>query len=529
MDSEDEDDRPGRATQPEPPTPLTEERIPDAVVPPAPTLDKPAKKGKKEEKKQRKLLKDAHRPMDSWERYRALTDAFDDALELVDLADHKARFALVIMGALNALLFVLGSRTTLFDAIPTWLAVYMGIYTFTALYFFLQAIESLRPRKSQPNVQYRGDADLEDYPVGLRFFVDVLRRDVEAYRRAWREVRIGQLNAEVAIQIHALANINRAKYAALNRLYLGLQIMTVMAALLLAASAWVLVKGRTKQDAKVRAGWGAAADAQRVGHTGSKEPSGVAFDERANRLYLVGDEGSLVHLDAEGRKLAEDRVEAQVEDVAVHPPSGRLVLLSEAKSELIVFDPVAHRETARFRIDGRAVLGEQPPIDRNQGFEGLAFRPEAGRPGGGVFYLTHQRAPATVVALAFDPAGPPATLGSDAVLARWPMPKFEDLTAVTYAPTLDRLLVVADAKDRLLVLRLDGTLEADLEIPGKQQEGIALDAAGTLWIADDLDKSLLRMPGALAALERRLRGTAADEAGSPPAGTPRDDRLRLSF
>ena len=70
-------------------------------------------------KKERKLLKDQTRALDSWERYRALTDVVEEALDLVDLADHKARFALVIMGALNALLFLLASATDVFDAIPS--------------------------------------------------------------------------------------------------------------------------------------------------------------------------------------------------------------------------------------------------------------------------------------------------------------------------------------------------------------------------------------------------------------------------
>ena len=53
----------------------------------------------------------------------------------------------------------------------------------------------------------------------------------------------------------------------------------------------------------------------------------------------------------------------------------------------------------------------QAPGEANQGFEGLAFRPERGRPGGGVFYLAHQRTPAMVVGLAFDPAAAAGPLG----------------------------------------------------------------------------------------------------------------------
>jgi hypothetical protein len=161
-------------------------------------------KGAAAHQKQKKLLKDNHRALDSWERYRALTDVLDEALELVDLADHKARFALIIMTAINAVIFLVGTRTELIREIPAAvrpiLLIGFVLYVITAMYFFFQAIESLRPRKSQPHVRYEGADGLGDHPMGIRFYEDILSRDVEAYRRAWREIKIGQLNAELAVQ-----------------------------------------------------------------------------------------------------------------------------------------------------------------------------------------------------------------------------------------------------------------------------------------------------------------------------------------
>ena len=158
--------------------------------------------------------------------------------------------------------------------------------------------------------------------------------------------------------------------------------------------------------------------------------------------------------------------------------------------------------------------------DRNQGFEGLAFRPDPSQPGGGVFYLTHQRAPAMVIGLAFDPAAPVRRLGADTVLSRWSL-SFEDLTGITWAAPLGRLLVLADAKDRLLVIRPeDGAVESELPIPGQQQEGLTLDGSGGLWIADDLDKSILRIKDAVTRMQSQLPG-APDEAA--PAESPAED------
>src|SRR5687768_18368009 len=147
-------------------------------------------------KKQKKARKDATRPLDSWERYRALTDALDEAIDLVDLADHKARFALVIMAAVNVVLFFSADAMDPLKsgsfALQIVLGIYLLVYILIALYFFLQAIESLRPRQSQPQVTPVADeAGIDQFPLGIRFYEDILRRDVDSFKKAWQDVRIG--------------------------------------------------------------------------------------------------------------------------------------------------------------------------------------------------------------------------------------------------------------------------------------------------------------------------------------------------
>src|SRR5688500_8129270 len=230
-------------------------------------------------------------------------------------------------------------------------------------------------------------------------------------------------------------------------------------------------------------------------------------------MFLVGDDGTLAELDGSGKNVRTLRVEQQLEDVVYHPPTGGLLLVSESKSELILFDLATGKERRRWKINTAALLGT-PPTEANQGFEGLAFRPDPKRPGGGVIYLAHQRAPAVIVGVAFD-TGSNATIDAGAVVSRWNITGFDDLTAIAYLPGIDRLVVIADSEDRLLVLGPDGTIERDLPIPGQQQEGLAFDAAGAMWIADDKDKSVLRLHEGLPGLERYLRG----EAPSPgPSG-----------
>jgi uncharacterized protein YjiK len=462
-------------------------------------------------KKREKAREDAHRPLDSWERYRALTDVLDDAMELVDLADHKARFAIVIMAALNVAIFFVATRTDLAARLPMrwqpFLGLYFLVYVLVALYFFLQAIESLRPRKNQPRVRYFGEAGLEEHPLGLRFYEDILSRDLEAYRRAWREIRIGQLNNEVAVQAHALAEINRAKYRALGRLYVGLQVMTLMGVGLVGVAALITIATPAVTDGKPAFG-----PNHRVATPGVAEPSGIAFHPTLERWFLVGDEGSLAEMDLDGRITRVDAVRGNLEGVTVHGPSGAVLLLAEQGSELVVWDPVARREQRRIPLDRDGLIGRAAG-DANNGFEGLAFREQ---PGGGLLYLVHQRAPALVVTATFDLAHV-ESLGAEAVVARWPVAGRGDLTDITWAPELGRLLVLADKKDRLLVLGPEGQVQGDVKLPGRQQEGVALGPDGSLWVADDQDKCVVKIDGALAVLEKLVTPEPHPAPRSSPA------------
>ena len=282
-------------------TPLSTEEE-DVKTPLTDAIEK-AKTGKLS-KKQRKIVKDAHRPLDSWERYRALTDVLEEQLDLVDLADHKARFALVIMAALNVLLFFVGTRTDIVEDLPgsthVWLAGYLLVYVLVALYFFLQAVESLRPRKEQPHVPEAGESAPEEHPLGIRFYEDILSRDVPEYRKDWRDVRIGQLNNEIAIQAHAMAAINRAKYKALRRLYMGLKILTIMATGLVAIAGLAAFVGTARAGAHGRKNSQVFGTVNRLDTPGVKEPSGVCVHPGLGHLFVVGDEGSLLELDGSG-------------------------------------------------------------------------------------------------------------------------------------------------------------------------------------------------------------------------------------
>jgi hypothetical protein len=111
-----------------------------------------------------------------------------------------------------------------------------------------------------------------------------------------------------------------------------------------------------------------------------------------------------------------------------------------------------------------------------------------------------------VVAIDFEPDAEDSRIGASVVRRRMKIEGRDDLTAVAMVPPLSRILVVADTSDRLLVLGDRGSIEAEIVLPGLQQEGAALDADGNLWVADEKG-GLFRFDGALSALARDFSGS----------------------
>lgn len=197
-----------------------------ALSPQAPPPSAEEELARKRDRREAKLMAEASRALDPWERYRALTDAVEEGLDLAETADRKVRFALVVMAGLNLGLFALITRPELLglgDApLGGWLGLYLLSYALAGVYFFLQAVEALRPRGSRPSPA------AAPAPRGLRDPEEVLRHDVESYQRAWREVRFDRLNDELARRNLGLALVNEEKYAAVRRLYGGLRVLALM-------------------------------------------------------------------------------------------------------------------------------------------------------------------------------------------------------------------------------------------------------------------------------------------------------------
>jgi hypothetical protein len=174
---------------------------------------------------------DGTRPLGAWELYRALNDALDEGHDQFDLSNRDVRLAMILMGGLNAALVILAAQTSIGAGLSSLERQIeggvMAVYALFAIAFLLEAIDALKPNQFRPRFD-KWSPDSVDFPRGVRYYEDVVLRDTESHWRAWRDISVQQLNAELAVQLHSLCLKNQTRKIALRGLYRHLRSMTVV-------------------------------------------------------------------------------------------------------------------------------------------------------------------------------------------------------------------------------------------------------------------------------------------------------------
>lgn len=200
-----------------------------------------AKRAHKRQKRDARLHHDAERPPNSFERYRILAEIIDEGRKVTDLADHKARYALVVIGVLNTGVFFLLSRAHLLSLpvnVTPWLIGLLVAYAGLTFRFVFHAVDTLRPRQMRATgLAPDGGQAGHHGALGLLHWETVAQYELGSYRRAWSTVRMEELNAELVLIEHHLSRLIHAKYIALGRLYRGLGLLLVLAGVQLVAYA----------------------------------------------------------------------------------------------------------------------------------------------------------------------------------------------------------------------------------------------------------------------------------------------------
>jgi uncharacterized protein YjiK len=220
---------------------------------------------------------------------------------------------------------------------------------------------------------------------------------------------------------------------------------------------------------------------------GIVQPSGICYHPARKTLFVVSDEGDVFEIRTDGTPVSRTRVPGDLEDVTVDPRTGLLYIVVEGQDVILEFDPETRVILRRFPVN-REFKGDpnflQKQIDRyDNGLESLTFVPDGKSPEGGTFYAGNQEDPPCILELSI-PLKTSGGSGEARIVRVLPF-KMDDPSGLLYDPGTGHLMVVGDADNIFAEITLDGELVREYAFPGNDQEGIAWDPDGYLYIAQD--------------------------------------------
>ena len=218
------------------------------------------------------------------------------------------------------------------------------------------------------------------------------------------------------------------------------------------------------------------------------DPSGICLHPSRKTFFVVSDEGFVYEIKQDGTPVDRIQVPGDLEDITVDPTTGLLYIIVEGDDVILEYDPDGEEVTRRFPIS-REYRGNphflQKQTDRyDNGIESLAFVPNPGHPEGGTFYAGNQEDPACLMEVFVPLRSGKANKAEARILRVLPL-QMRDPAALFYDSQKKLLNVVSDSDNLFVELTLDGELVREYAFPGNNQEGIAWDDQGYLYICQD--------------------------------------------
>lgn len=224
------------------------------------------------------------------------------------------------------------------------------------------------------------------------------------------------------------------------------------------------------------------------------EASGLVWDADRGTFFVATDEGLIFEMERDGTVvqtlgLPGNNFEGMTQDPSTH----LLYAVIEGKDRVLELqrDPLAAgREfTVSRKLDGEKVIH-----GGKEGFEGIAFVPNAASPEGGTFWVVNQvtadaKKPEPSAMLEIElPLRSEAGNSKKALkgtILRGYVPGSMGLSDIAFDAAHDELLVISDTENLLLRATRSGDIVARASIPGTNQEGVTVDDQGTLYLAED--------------------------------------------
>lgn len=217
------------------------------------------------------------------------------------------------------------------------------------------------------------------------------------------------------------------------------------------------------------------------------EPSDICFHPIRKTLFVVSDEGEICEIKTDGTPLFNIKIPGDLEGITVNPQSGLLYIIKEGNDIILEFNPEKREVTRTFPVN-REYQGNKNFLQKQEGYdngiESIAFVPDDDHPEGGTFYAGNQWDPPCIMELWVPLKSSKAETSEAKILRVLPF-KLDDPAAMYYDPQTGLLNVVSDADNILVEITLDGRLVKEYAFLGDNQEGIARDDEGYLYIAQD--------------------------------------------
>jgi hypothetical protein len=222
------------------------------------------------------------------------------------------------------------------------------------------------------------------------------------------------------------------------------------------------------------------------------EPSGICFHPLRKTLFIVSDEGKVAEIKKDGTPVFSENIPGDLEGITVNPQSGLLnpqsgllYIIREGVDVILEFDSEERKIKRRFPVNRKFqgnpnFLQKQTGFD--QGIESIAFIPDKDHPEGGTFYAGNQWDPPCIMEILIPLRSSQAET-AEARIIRVLSFKMDDPGGMYYDSKTGLLNVVSDADNILVEITLEGKLVREYAFPGDNQEGIARDDEGYLYIA----------------------------------------------
>ncbi len=221
------------------------------------------------------------------------------------------------------------------------------------------------------------------------------------------------------------------------------------------------------------------------------EPSGIVFHPGRGTLFVVGDEGDICEIRKDGTLIKQKRIRhADFEGITFDPSTGLLYIAVEGEEKIIEIDPEDLSVIREFTIE-RTFQGATVLKSGGQGIETISFVPDPKHPEGGTFYVANQgfdledkEDPSAIFVI-----GVPLKSGASGDLTAKIIRSFSigvvDLAGSHYDKASDLIYVISDATNTLFEITRTGKVLRTFAFPGDNQEGIAVDDEGFVYIAQD--------------------------------------------